>query len=158
MDEQEQILQDAFLALPQVLQEAITNADVQANMRKLAEVHKLHLDKWNILENDIMLALLGISDINELPENISTHINIPLEQAQQITNSVAEIVFDPIQDELKLEVGESRSTLENIDYQKQKGPIDISKFSPAPSDPVQYKPRTTKKYADNNDPYHEPIE
>ncbi len=168
MDEQEQALKDAFLALPKVLQEAITNADVQANLRKLADVHKLHLDKWVVLENEIMMALLGITDPNDLPYAISEQVGIPLEQAQQITNSVAEIVFDPIQNELKGKVGEHKSTLENIDYSpihtKQDHPIttknkiDISKFSPAPTNPVEYKPQTTKKYADNNDPYHEPIE
>ena len=178
MDEQDQILKDAFLALPKVLQEAITNADVQANLRKLADVHKLHLDKWAVLENEIMMALLGITSPQELPHAISEQVGIPLAQAQEITNSVAEIVFDPIQDELKGEVGESRNTLENIDYVEpnqmttkgsqppleqnnsngQPKPIDISKFSPAPTNPAEYKPQTTKKYAANNDPYHETIE
>lgn len=155
---QDQILKDAFTSLPKVLQDAITNADIQANLRKLAKVHKLHLDKWTVLENEIMMALLGITDPTDLPHAISEQVGIPLEQAQQISSSVAEIVFDPIQDELKGEVGESRSTLENIDYQAVKDPIDISKFSPAHSDPIQYHPKTTKKYADNNDPYHELIE
>ena len=166
----DQILKDAFLSLPKVLQEAITNADVQANLRKLADVHKLHLDKWTILENEIMMALLGITSAQELPHAISEQVGIPLDQAQKITNSVAEIVFDPIQDELKGEIGESQSTLEKVDSavrqsaaqaplpKKPGGPIDISKFTPAPTDPAEYKPKTTKKYADNNDPYHEPIE
>ncbi len=160
---QDQILKDAFTALPKVLQDAITNADVQANLRKLAEVHKLHLDKWTVLENEIMMALLGITDPTDLTHAISEQVGVPLEQAQQIADSVASIVFDPIQDELKGEVGESRSTLENIDYvegsqMKPSGPIDISKFTPAHSDPAQYHPKTDKKYADNNDPYHEAIE
>jgi len=162
--ETEQQLKDAFTSLPKVLQEAITNADVQANLRKLADVHKLHLDKWTILENEIMMALLGITDPNDLAHAISEQVSIPLVQAQQITNSVAEIVFDPIQDELKGEVGEHKSTLENIDapsaaqQPQANGAIDISKFSPAPTDPAKYKPQTTKKYADNNDPYHESVE
>ncbi len=170
MDKQDQILKDAFLRLPKVLQNAIINADVQANLRKLAKVHKLHLDKWTILENEIMMALLGITDVNDLPYAISEQVGIPLEQALQITNSVAEIIFDPIQNELKNSVGESRNILEQVDESeqmqtnqdpsntKEKRPIDISKFIPAPIDPAVYKPKTPKKYADNNDPYHEPIE
>ena len=166
----DQVLKDAFLSLPKVLQEAITNADVQANLRKLAEVHKLHLDKWTILENEIMMALLGITSAADLPHSISEQVGIPLDQAQEITNSVAEIVFDPIQDEIKGEIGESQNILEKVDatvqknanqeeaFIKSKAPIDISKFTPAPTDPAEYKPKTVKKYADNNDPYHEAID
>jgi hypothetical protein len=159
MDNQEQQLKDAFLQLPEVLQKAITNADVQANLRKLANTHKLHLDKWVILENEIMMALLGLTDPNDLPRNISEQILIPIEQAREITDSVTKIVFDPIQEELQREIGESQSTLETIDTpQAPAEAIDISKFSPAHSEPSMYNPKTEKKYVDNNDPYHEAIE
>ena len=159
-----QALKDAFLALPKVLQKAITDAHVQANLRKLAEKYKLHLDKWTVLENEIMLALLGITNAADLPHAIQEQVGIPLEQAQEITDAVSRIVFDPIQEELKQEVGESKNILETADttqpkyIKKQKQPIDISKFTTAPTDPTVYTPKTPKKYTDNHDPYLEPID
>ncbi len=161
MNNIEQQLTDAFSNLPKVLQDVISSADVQQKLRNLADVHKLHLDKWNILEYEIMQALLGITDPNSLPQNISKAINIPLEKAQEITNSVVKIVFNPIQKKLREKVGEPTTIAEEVvanDVRGEFTKIDISKFSEAPTTPGAYKPKTTKKYADNNDPYHEPIE
>ncbi len=156
MDEQNQQLSDAFSSLPKVLQDSISSADVQAKLRELAKVHKLHLDKWAILENEIMMALLGLTEPNELAQNISREVGLPMEKALEITDSVVKIVFNPIQEQLHASLGESKSTLESID--SSQSTIDISKFSPAPTEPDIYKPKSDKKYADDNDPYHEAIE
>ncbi len=156
MDEQKQQLSDAFSSLPKALQESISSSDVQAKLRDLAEVHKLHLDKWSLLENEIMMVLLGLTEPNDLAKNISKETGLPLEQSQEITDSVTKIIFTPIQEKLRETLGESRSALETIDSSNPA--IDISKFSPAPTDPSAYNPKLEKKYADNNDPYHEAIE
>ncbi len=169
MSDTDQIIKDAFMALPKVLQKAITDADVQSKLRKLAEVHKLHLDKWIILENEIMMALLGITNPDDLPETISKRVGIPLEKATQITNAAGEIIFGPIKDQLKNAVGDSKNIIESVGdennthtndltNQKSETQIDISKFMHAPTDPDVYTPKTPKKYPDNNDPYLEPID
>ncbi len=152
-----QQIEDAFTNLPQVLQDAVTDADVQAKLRALADVHKLHLDKWTILEDEIMKGLLGITNIDELAQNIQEKVGLSSQQATEISNSVVKIVLIPIQDKLHTEVGESQSTLESIDSQA-KPKIDITKFTGAPTEPQEYQPDTPKKYVANNDPYHESVE
>jgi hypothetical protein len=156
-----QQIQDAFNSLPKVVQEAITDADIQAQLRQLAKSYSLHLDKWVELENEIMLAIVGISEPRDLPENIVERVGLTHEQAVKITQAVAAIVFDPIQEKLKTQVGEAKSTLESIDSQDQevpKTPLDISKFSGAPLEPQTYSPKAQKNYPASTDPYHEPVE
>ncbi len=154
----QQQIKDAYNSLPKVVQETIANADVQAKLRELSKAYSLHLDKWRLLENEIMLALLGITEPQDLPENIVKDVGLTPEQANKITEAVIAIVFDPIQESLKEQVGEAQSTLETIDdTTPAKNPIDISKFSEAPTNPSTYTPKvnSTSKV---DDPYHEPIE
>ena len=63
-------LQERFLALPKAVQEAISSSDVEKHLRELSEVHKLHLDQWQKLENEVMLTLLGLEEAENLEENL----------------------------------------------------------------------------------------
>ncbi|MCD5384656.1 MAG: hypothetical protein LRZ97_01945 [Candidatus Pacebacteria bacterium] len=154
-EDNKQQIQDAYAALPKVVQDVITDSDVQAKLRELSKVYSLHLDKWTILENEIMMALLGINEPQDLPSNIVSNVGLTKEQATKITEAVISIVFDPIQDELKSEVGKSKSALEAIDAREK---IDISKFSKASVDPGTYAPTTKKTHRQIADPYLEPLE
>ena len=158
--ETQQQIQDAFNSLPEVVQDVITSSDIKDKLRQLSKAYSLHLDKWMVLENEIMMALLGITEPEALPSNIVSHVGLSQEQAAKITEAVVSIVFDPIQERLKQGVGESQSTLESIDNaesNKTKRPIDISKFAGAATDPYVYTP-PTKSTSTASDPYHEPIE
>lgn len=158
MDLQNPVVKEAFERLPAVLRDAISSSDVQASLRKLADTYKLHLDKWDILENEIMMALLGITDPNRLMANIMQEVGLPKEQALAITKDVAAIVFDPIQSKLRAEVGEARSAVEEADATtlRTRHTIDLSKFTQTPVDPKAYEPQTQHAYA-SDDPYHEPL-
>jgi hypothetical protein len=106
MAEQEQLdlekkLGERFLELPKVVQDAITSADVQKRMREVADVHKLHLDQWQILENEVMLALLGFQPVEDLAKNIQNEVNVPEETAATLAADISKIVFEPIRGELE---------------------------------------------------------
>src|SRR3989338_3700546 len=59
-------LKERFMELPRVVQNAITSADVRKRMRELADIHKLHIDQWETLENEVMMTLFGVLPIEEL--------------------------------------------------------------------------------------------
>lgn len=155
MDEREQIIQDAFNRLPEVVQDAITDGHVRPAMRALSDKYNLHLDKWTILENEIMFALLGLSDPAELTEHIANQVRIPTEQAASIASDVSRDIFGPIQQNLQKSLTPNGGK-DGVSYTKE--PIDISKFSATPVDPKAYVPPTRPLYPASNDPYHEPVE
>lgn len=103
MDEQElhQQLAERFKQLPKVVQEAITSADVEAHMRALAETHKLHLDQWASLENEVMLTLLGFQKTEDLAENLKKEVNVDDATARALADDISKIVFEPIRKELE---------------------------------------------------------
>lgn len=90
-----------FKELPKVVQGAITSADVQKQLRTLADTNKLHLDQWQLLENDVMLTLLGFQPINELAEHLKADLDITSEQAAILATGISKIVFEPIREELE---------------------------------------------------------
>jgi len=98
-------LQARFLQLPKALQSAITFADVEKKLRGLSETHKLHLDQWQKLENEVMLALLGFQPVENLETNIKNEVGIADEEAKALAVDIADTIFEPIREELERELG-----------------------------------------------------
>lgn len=98
LDEQ---INQRFSELPQVVQDAITSADIEKQLRALADVHKLHLDQWDKLENEVMLTLLGFQDPKELSTNIQKQVGLDPENAAAMARDISHIVFEPIRAELE---------------------------------------------------------
>lgn len=94
-------LRQRFSELPKVVQNAITSADVEKHLRELADTHKLHIDQWESLENEVMLALLGFQDANKLPENIKKEVGTDDATAAELGRNISAIVFEPIRQELE---------------------------------------------------------
>lgn len=97
-------LAERFRQLPPVVQKAITSADVQTQLRALADTHKLHLDQWTLLENEVMLALLGFQPAEDLADNLKKELDIDDTTASALAADVSRIVFVPIREQLEREL------------------------------------------------------
>ena len=97
----QQQLDEQFKQLPQIVQNAITSADIEKHLRALADTQRLHLDQWQKLENEVMLTLLGIQQIESLQRNIQSEVGVTSEVAQELAESINKIVFEPIRQELE---------------------------------------------------------
>ena len=97
----DELIKERFKELPRVVQEAIVSADVQKHLRELAETHKLHLDQWTELEDQVQMTLLGINESDELAKNIKERVHVSDETAQALVQSISQIVFEPIRQELE---------------------------------------------------------
>jgi hypothetical protein len=103
-----------FKELPKVVQDAITSADVQKRMRALADTNKLHLDQWESLENEVMLALLGFQPIEDLQKNIKSEVGVTDEVARALTEEVSKIVFEPIREEMERQLEHPDAKAESL--------------------------------------------
>lgn len=100
----EEQLQEKFLSLPKPIQDAIISADVDKQLRALSEIHKLHLDQWQKLENEVMLTLLGFQTADMLGESIKKEVGVPDEIANALAEDIAKTIFQPIREELEREL------------------------------------------------------
>ena len=94
-------MEDRLHRLPKVVQDAILSADVEKRLRTLADSHKLHLDQWQILENEVMFTLLGMQRVEDLEKNITSEVGLDAATAHALAGSISEVVFDPIRQELE---------------------------------------------------------
>jgi hypothetical protein len=90
--------------LPKVLQTAITSADIQKQLRQLSDTNKLHVDQWQLLQNEVLLTLLGFQAPEELADNLKADLDISTEVAIELAAKTSEIVFQPIRAELEREL------------------------------------------------------
>jgi len=97
----EDVMKERFAQLPPSVQNAITSADVEAHLRELADHQQLHLDQWNLLENEVMLTLLGLAKTSELKQNIVKEVGVSDDVAAILAADIAEYVFKPVRDELE---------------------------------------------------------
>jgi len=97
----EEALKQRFAQLPSVVQKAIISANVQKRLRELADTHKLHVDQWQTLENEVMLTLLGIKPVEELEHNVKNELDIMSDAAHALAENINSIVFEPIREELE---------------------------------------------------------
>ncbi len=100
-DELTVALRERFKKLPPVVQRAITSADVEKHLRELAETQKLHIDQWQLLENEVMQTLLGFQPVEDLKKNIQSEVGVSEEVATILAESISKIVFEPIREELE---------------------------------------------------------
>ncbi|MEN9413555.1 MAG: hypothetical protein RLZZ342_642 [Candidatus Parcubacteria bacterium] len=87
--------------LPPVVQAAIQSADLEKHLRALADSHKLHIDQWELLENEVKLALLGFEDAEKLPENLESVVGVDKQTAGELAQAINDEVFEPIRQELE---------------------------------------------------------
>lgn len=104
-DNFEKALKERFAQLPEPLQKAITSAEVTKKLRELATSHQLHLDQWESLENEVMLALLGFQPVEDLEKNIKNEVNLEQNTAQTLAADINKAIFEPIRQELERQLG-----------------------------------------------------
>ena len=176
------IIKEQFEELPESVQAAVEDAGVEKKLRALSEKYKLHLDQWVLLENEIMLTLLGLAEPEDMVANVAKEVGIDKELAQKIVNDIAVQVFGPIRAQLQGTLrreGDRRETVEvpimgGTNEQKRREAIDtlLKKKTPeqdanttdaektAPTDSAAYAPGQNSMERSNvqDDPYRESID
>lgn len=169
-------LQARFAELPPSVQQAITSADVEKRLRELADKHKLHLDQWTSLENEVMLALLGFQRTEDLARNIMQEVGVTAETAAALSADISEIVFKPIREELERALAhpdakaQSLTSAEAVRKEILGGtapaapaaapapaPAPAPKAERAPLDPTYVNTSSTERTAITGDPYREQV-
>ena len=135
-------IEKRFQQLPKVVQDAITSANVEKKLRELADKHKLHVDQWDLLENEVMLTMLGFERPEDLEKNIQKEVGLASETAHALAESINTIVFEPIRQELErqLEHPEAQAETESgVEAARTQilGTKEIPLAAPTPAQPPQ---------------------
>jgi hypothetical protein len=94
-------IKEQYKRLPLVVQNAITDASIEKHLRILSNKHRLHLDQWQVLENEVLMTLMGIQPTDELEEHIKNEVGVDEDVARELANDISLEVFDPIRKEME---------------------------------------------------------
>ena len=123
-----------FLLLPKPVQNAIISADISKGLATLAGTHKLHVDQWQQLENEVMLTLLGIQQISTFTSDIQDAIGITAEEAATLAKDINSAVFEPIRKELQRELDHPAAEAKIVsDIEASRSQILGAQKAPPPS-------------------------
>lgn len=109
------MFEERFGQLPAVLQNAIRNADVEKKLREMARTHNLHVDQWDLLENEVKLALYGFEDVQNLAKNIQSEVGLDETAAAALAQDISVAIFEPIREELERSLSHPEAKAENVD-------------------------------------------
>lgn len=113
MDER-QLLEEYFKNLHPVIQRAITDTAVETHLRKLATTNHLHVDQWQVLENEVMMALVGMKRFDDFEKNIRSTLSLPTDVASALAADISASVFAPIREEIERSLSHPDAVAEKV--------------------------------------------
>jgi hypothetical protein len=87
--------------LPPYVKEAIKNARPGEKIRTIAAHHKLHIDQQDVLESEVMLVMLALSEARDFAANFSREARIDISEAEKIAEEVSRNIFDSVRETMR---------------------------------------------------------
>ncbi len=108
MKDSKTIIKERLASLPYKIQDAIMSKEFNETLRALAKKYKIHFDKWELLENDILLVLISIKKPEELLSTLNK-LGLDSGQSEKLLGDLIEHVFKPMRKLLKESLDEDES-------------------------------------------------
>jgi len=86
----------AFKTLPPAVVQAMTIVNVGGKIGEIGKKFSLHVDSLGILNNEVLLAIIGVSKPESFLTNITQRMSVSRDMALEITKQVNETIFTPI--------------------------------------------------------------
>ena len=99
-------LQEQIKKLPPEVQDAIASPDLKKKIGEIGNKNKLHIDQVGLLEDEVLLVMIGIEDPADFPDNIVQHVKLETSVAGKVAEDVAQQIFLPIREAMKKFMGE----------------------------------------------------
>lgn len=97
----ERLIAERLSLLPPDVKRAISDSHLGEHLLEVAQRNRLRVDESKTLENETMLALLGVEPLENFRSNLGRHANLSPEAAATVSNDVNRLIFAPIRESLK---------------------------------------------------------
>jgi len=172
--------------LPKDVQAAVLSNDFEAQIAKIGQANRLHIDQIGELGDEVLLVMFGFASTDGFAERIQRKLHIYSDQAATIATQTDEEIFLPIrasmqkfQDDQKKAAhpvvqsfGPSAATsapvipttpsaavpaeVPAVDMMLSQKTISMPAQKPVPAGPIVTAPKIGPSY--KTDPYREPVE
>jgi len=171
-DIQQQII-NRLGELPVDVRAAIESADTSARVQAVGAKHGLHVDQIGLLEDAVMLVLLGFVNPGDFTRDIGEQLSLPAKDAATIAEEISEAVFVPVHESMQAFMEQKAAEAKNTAApsapaaatapEKHELPIPVApQKPPLPTTPAATQMLTQKTVSTptsyKTDPYREPPE
>ncbi len=104
------LIKQAYMNLPQDVQQAINNTDLAGKFSAIAEKHGLHVDQNGSLQTETILVMIGLEPAGDYVDNIQKELDISRNEAQSIAEDVNKEILDSIRVSLRKIQEDSQDT------------------------------------------------
>jgi len=172
--------------LPEDVRAAVLGADLDKQVQEIGTKYRLHIDQAGALGDEVLLAMLGFTELESLPASLAEQVHIAPDVAQKIAQDVSEKLFLPIRESMKkfqesraaqAELPETKSLAQGLpveaglDNRRTEDPrgLFVKEAPPKQSVATSISPAEekllpaaekmlTERTVYKNDPYREPVE
>ena len=86
--------------LPEDIRAAVLGADLNRHVQAIGAKYQLHVDQMGLLGDEILLSMLGFTELDKLEEHVKTQVGVPADVASKIVQDSSEQIFLPIRESL----------------------------------------------------------
>jgi hypothetical protein len=100
-DETKRKIQERYAKLPAEFQQALAGSKFQQQVLAIGQKYSLHIDQIGKLENEVLMAMLGLTDLSDFPAQLQRELATTEEQANAVATDLAEEIFIPLRKALE---------------------------------------------------------
>lgn len=115
--------------LPEDIRAAVMAADLNTQVQTIGAKYQLHIDQQGTLGDEILLAMLGFTELDKLESHVQTQVGVGADVASKIMQEVSAQIFLPIRESL-LEFGAEQVAKPKPElFEKNTSPESLSQRS-----------------------------
>jgi hypothetical protein len=92
------LIKEYYNKLPPALQQTIMSPDLEKKINRIAAAFNLDEDKQAILENEVIMVLLGLEMLKDFTSNLQRELETTYQMAAEIAGQVQFLVFAPLRE------------------------------------------------------------
>lgn len=101
LDQHDREIEERLESLPDVVKNAVYSANTEKLLQNVSKKHRLPYDKWAVLEDTVMMTLVGIDTEDDLRRALTEDVGLSEDAAQALLKDLADQLFIPIREELE---------------------------------------------------------
>jgi hypothetical protein len=94
-------IQKLIDALPPEVKALLYSKEMDNTVQQIGTKHQLHIDQIGELESEVAAAMIGISQMQELPQNISDTLGVDMTKSNGIVADINLLLLDKIRSSMK---------------------------------------------------------
>jgi hypothetical protein len=94
-------IQKKIATLPPEVRRLLYSTEMSGDIQQIGARHQLHVDQVGALEAEVAAVMIGVTQSNELAENIADALNLDRAKSEEIATDVGNTIFAKIRDAMK---------------------------------------------------------